>query len=226
MQRPRKLVRLGSVSLMFDRSLRTKAALCLATTVGLLVAGSCQAGSDPQKGDTPKPPPIAWSEPLYGRPLRPNRAAGCGSILFLGYREVPNNTVDIALLDAKPPRVTAITTFTTTDFSSAAWSPAAHFVAFTGKARRSGLREELFVVRADGSGRRRLTRGLNVDFALSWSPDETQIAVRDLGSDSIVAVDLDGRHRVLGAARTPCGPPPGSGSCIRYAMADERRWFS
>src|SRR4051794_20001799 len=62
-----------------------------------------------------------------------------------------------------------------------------------------GPRGDVFVVRADGSGARRVTHERGPQFDPAWSPDGRRIAYRDSrrginNNDDIYIADADGSH--------------------------------
>lgn len=77
---------------------------------------------------------------------------------------------------------------------SPAWSPDGQQIAF---AREIG---DIFVIKADGTGQRRVTSGPDVDAAPDWSPDGKLIAVNggedDKGYIDVIAVDTGRRTRL------------------------------
>lgn len=183
--------------------------LLVVTTLFVMLT-TCEAATP---GTVPAPPasptraPAERSQPLHeGSLLAGEGAGGCGRILFL--HSASNDEIKLKTWDMDG-QVDLITSFETTDWSAAAWSPKASFIAFTAKTPASPFREELFVVRADGSGRRRLTRGSSLDLFLSWSPDERQIVVRDVRHRSILVVDVRGRQRELARGSAPQWSPDG-----------------
>lgn len=76
---------------------------------------------------------------------------------------------------------------------SPAWSPDGKKIAFHADLR-SGF--DIYVMKADGSGMRRITRGWDNDFAPSWSPDGKRIAFikesSTAGGAEIYTIRLDG----------------------------------
>jgi TolB protein len=85
--------------------------------------------------------------------------------------------------------------------SEPAWSPDGTEVAFvqlhqTGPRGRQSSNEEIYVMRADGGGVRRLTRRAGEDLSPSWSPDGSRIVfvrrVRPRGVLGIYAMRSDG----------------------------------
>lgn len=76
------------------------------------------------------------------------------------------------------------------------------------------------MVRADGSGRRQLTRGASLGFDLSWAPDGKMVVFEDLATDSVVVADLAGRQRQLDRGSAPSWSP--NGRWIAYLSSDER----
>ena len=97
-----------------------------------------------------------------------------------------------------------------------AWSPDSRKIAFV--SRRDGNRE-VYVVHADGSGKRNLTRNPAADFAPIWSPDGRTIAFesdRDRDAE-IYVMNADGsgqRNLTRNPApdRAPVWSPGGKGS--------------
>ena len=69
-----------------------------------------------------------------------------------------------------------------------AWSPDGRRIAFARKVpwgpRGVGGQSEIFVMNADGSGQRRLTRNLSGDFHPAWSPDGRKIVFENGGSSA------------------------------------------
>ena len=107
-----------------------------------------------------------------------------------------------------------VTNTVTTSFDFA-WSPDGRQIAYV-EIHMPGLGAPLYVVNADGTGKRRLTRPLMVDFGVpSWSPDGRTLAFTGVGAD-IYTVHADGtglrkltRPRL---ERVPTGRRTGGGS--------------
>ena len=74
------------------------------------------------------------------------------------------------------------------------WSPDGRRIAFSAS-RGSRTYDDLFVVNADGSGRRRLTSSREDDINPAWSPDGKRIAFDryDDGYNSIWVVNANGK---------------------------------
>jgi dipeptidyl aminopeptidase/acylaminoacyl peptidase len=89
------------------------------------------------------------------------------------------------------------------------WSPDGRTIAF------SRSREEIWVVRADGSSERRLDAGPGADFP-AWSPDGTRIAfsAKTPGDTEVVVVNDDGSRRTVLTGSTPPPPPPAATECV------------
>ena len=82
----------------------------------------------------------------------------------------PNFTWDLRILKVQTKQVTDLTSDPHNEFDPA-WSPDGKSIVFAGDtASRAGFRS-LYVIRADGSGLRRLTASSGDDSMPSWSPD-------------------------------------------------------
>jgi TolB protein len=96
-------------------------------------------------------------------------------------------------------------------YSGPAWSPDGRTIAFTGV---GGAPEgSLYLIRRDGSGLRRLTRG--AQGSPSWSPDGRRLAYTRHPAIYVINADGTGRHRIV--------PPSGRG-CLEWAENWEPAW--
>jgi Tol biopolymer transport system component len=112
-----------------------------------------------------------------------------------------------------------------------AWAPSGERIAFTRERRLRGGRpeREVWVVRADGRGARRLIGSLGSDLEPAWSPDGRRIAwvsTRDRDAE-IYAARADGTvarrlTRTPGEDRTPAWSP--DGTRIAFATRRDGNW--
>jgi len=121
-----------------------------------------------------------------------------------GFSEIwlmsPDGRNRTRLTEQGPPDVDA------SGSASPAWSPDGRLIAYSssGEAVEEDQRDlEIYVMRADGSERRRLTNDRVLDMAPAWSPDGKRIAfahVPAAGTEdadgTIVVMDADGRGRL------------------------------
>jgi Tol biopolymer transport system component len=82
------------------------------------------------------------------------------------------------------------------------WSPTGRWIAFT-RARASDKPHDVYLVRPNGTGVRRLTRTPQNEGSLTWSPDGDRLAYAGRRGDAFIT-DLAGR-RPLRISRTKCG---------------------
>lgn len=131
---------------------------------------------------------------------------------------------DIYLMGVDSGDVTRLTTDPTDD-GDPAWSPDGSQIAFTRHFSRD--LSYIYVVRADGSGLRRLTN-LRMDWEPTWSPDGSKLAfVQGAGRDLYV-VNADGSQPTkiydqwLGDVHEPAWSPDGSPDGSRIAFISAR----
>jgi TolB protein len=89
-----------------------------------------------------------------------------------------------------------------------AWSPDGTQLAYSGNAGGSE-RSNLYVIRADGSHRVRLTRTAGVSYCPAWSPDGRRVAFTAVrrGRVGLYVIDADGRsERLLARDASPHDP--------------------
>jgi Tol biopolymer transport system component len=128
----------------------------------------------------------------FGSAPPADRAASEGRIAFI----VPGEPTQLATMKPDGSDVRYLTDGSRFD-RDPVWSPDGSMIAFTRHIGTSRGTWDLYVVRADGSGLRQLTRGMSVGDA-SWSPDGSRLAF-DEGSGpatgpsrSIAVIGIDG----------------------------------
>jgi Tol biopolymer transport system component len=137
-----------------------------------------------------------------------SEAEPAGTIAFsvnrAGFSEIwlmdPDGRNRTRLTEQSPPDVDA------SGSASPAWSPDGTLIAYTssGEAVEEDQRDlEIYVIRADGTERRRLTDDRVLDTAPAWSPDGKRIAFAHVPAEgteaadgTIVVMDADGRGRL------------------------------
>jgi TolB protein len=146
---------------------------------GTLVLGACSGGSDQERPqDRPSPSTAASDAP---GPSDGDRSSLHGQIAF-------DNFDDVWTIDADGTDLTRLTNSPEPDFDPS-WSPDGTQIAF--RSERSG-EPEIWIMNADGTGRRRLAEGLSP----AWSPDGSLIAFAGRAGLSVIGSDGTGR-RVL-----------------------------
>lgn len=107
--------------------------------------------------------------------VRRAEAAWPGANGRLAFRSDRGASPDVFAFDPGSGEVVNLTATELERERQPAWSPDGTLVAFT-RASREGAAPDLFVMNADGSGRRRLTRTKVAERDPAWSPDGTRIA--------------------------------------------------
>jgi Tol biopolymer transport system component len=123
----------------------------------------------------------------------------------------------IALIDASGGRARSLTRRSGWQDDDPAWSPDGERLAFT-RTTDDYRSLNVYVMRADGRGVRRLTSG-RFDERPSWSPDGRWIAYQSTRGIKLIHPDGSGARRVRGTrgAAWPAWAPDGS----RLAFADD-----
>src|SRR5436309_1919625 len=148
---------------------------------GAVVLGACTTEFDREQAqDRPSPSTAASEAPA---PSGGDRSSLNGRIAF-------DNFDDVWTIDADGTDLIRLTHSPGPDFDPS-WSPDGTQIAF--RSERSG-EPEIWVVKADGSGQRRLVAGLSP----AWAPDGSHIVVSAPG---LFIMDPDG-SRVI-ALQTP-----------------------
>lgn len=209
-----------SVGFGLKRKMRSRPTGFALLTFVLSVAAACSYADSPGKRGLADSANKITSPDIYRKPLKAApKVHGCGKILVMRFATGSKRSALVTLDISGGTR--RLLRLRTSDFSSAVWSPSAQLIAFSQQSPDSNDNtEELFVVRADGSGLRRLTYGANVAIStLSWSPDGELIAFEDLasGKSVITIVDLQGKQHTLGAGEQPVWSP--TNNLLAYARS-------
>ena len=133
-------------------------------------------------------------------------------IAFLAWRPTGRSVFELRVVNAdgsgKPGRVLV------REAGSFAWSPDGRRIAFEGP----GAPLDIYVVNADGSGQRRLTRDAAPSTSPVWSPDGRHIAFEDWGGAGprvpepdihVVGTDGSGRRTLARRGLEPAWSPDG-----------------
>ena len=118
-----------------------------------------------------------------------------GRIAFVGVENVGANDLYTAAADGSD-----VTTLTHTEDSEGdpSWSPDGREIAFV-RGYDLDQASELYVIRADGSGLRRITRGRGANARDPvWSPDGRSIAYVDFPGVYVVSAHSSGRRKLVG----------------------------
>jgi Tol biopolymer transport system component len=150
----------------------------LSTVAVLLVLVACSDGASP---DRPHPTARAGPSPSI-------QAGAPSAVTSLSGRIVFDNFHDVWSINANGTGLTRLTRTPGPDFD-ATWSPNGARIAF--RSERNGD-PEIWLMKADGSGQRRLARGLSP----AWSPDGSMIAYGNPDGLSVMNADGSGQHRV------------------------------
>jgi TolB protein len=150
----------------------------LSTAAALLLLVGC---SDGTSSDRPRPAARASASPSITPGTRSAVTSLSGRIVF-------DNFHDVWSIKADGTGLARLTRSPAPEFD-ATWSPDGDRIAF--RSERSG-EPEIWLMNADGSGRRRLADGLSP----AWSPDGSKIAYASPGGLSVMNADGSGQHRV------------------------------
>jgi RNA polymerase primary sigma factor len=108
-------------------------------------------------------------------------------------------------------RLTRVTRRSVSDAESPAWAPGGKRIVFS--ARTAGANFDIYVIRTDGSGLRRLTRSRLSDEHPTWSPDGRRIlfgrAASSVGSELWMMKADGSEQRRIGPGRSPDWSPDG-----------------
>jgi dipeptidyl aminopeptidase/acylaminoacyl peptidase len=111
---------------------------------------------------------------------------------------------DIAVMDSAGIDSILLTNSPGVDDFAPSWSPSGTHIAFT----RNDSDDEIYVMKADGSGLTNLTNDAADDDSPSWSPDCTSIAFRSTftGFEEVWVVDIGGNDFVNLSNSGPAAP--------------------
>jgi Tol biopolymer transport system component len=124
---------------------------------------------------------------------------------------------DVIAMDVGGSNVVRIASDPTGAEFDGAWAPDGEWVVYRDSTRGINVDDELFIARADGTGKRNLTRNPANDWGPDWSPDGSTIVFnsdRDGGAIRGYTIDVDGsnlrRLPIEGWVEYPSFSPDGS----------------
>jgi Tol biopolymer transport system component len=152
----------------------------IAGACALTILAACSAGGPAAPGGTGAGSPLATASPtLRSSGARIEIGSLRGRIAF-------DNFDDVWTIDADGTDLARLTHSPGPDFDPS-WSPGGPKIAFR---RERGGEPEIWVMNAEGTGRRRLTAGLSP----AWSPDGSLIAFSGRAGLSVIRPDGTGRR--------------------------------